>query len=193
MESLKSLWIWTGRVQLECLTFRFKTNIRAKYESLLHIINKLNPHGERQVASGVGRNCCFWRAACFCSEVSSWNGRLVQYFLIKAQHYPKILSRGKQDFLASSGLFSSSLRDRNAWDRNAWAHNVLLKYFFTALSLPCLFVPPPQITSAPLPVSLQTMDVLWVLHKHWIQDNTLMKISTHYSIQSLKDAKVNIS
>lgn len=128
---LKSLWIWKDREQLECLAFRFKTNIRAKYESLLHIINKLNPLGERQVASGVGRNCCFWRAACFRSEVSSWNGRRVQYFLIKAQQNPKILSRGIQDSWLTPGFLRGGERERERGE--PWAHNVLWRHYFTAL------------------------------------------------------------
>ncbi len=82
--------------------------------SLLHIINKLNPHGERQVASGVGRNCCFWRAACFCSEVHSWNGRRVQYFLIKAQQNPKILSGGKQDSWLTPGFLRGGEGERES-------------------------------------------------------------------------------
>lgn len=65
-------------------------------------------------------------------------------------------------------------------------------------SLPCRFVPPPRVTSAPLTVSLavlQTMEILCdlvcVLHEHKreFQDDTLMK--THYCTLSLKDTEVN--
>lgn len=121
---------------------QIKTNIRAKCESLLHIINKLIPHGERQVASGVGRNCCFWRAACFRSEVRSWNGRRVQYFLIKAQQYPMILSRGKQDCWLTPSFLSE--RESTQCSPKTLLHS----------SLPCRLVAPPQITSAPLDVNL---------------------------------------
>lgn len=69
----------------------------AEEGSLLYIINSLNLHGERQVASGVSRNCCFWIATCFHSEVSFWKGQRVQYVLITAQDYSKTLSREKRD------------------------------------------------------------------------------------------------
>lgn len=124
----KSFWHWKCLTQVECLAFRYKINIRVKYEDLPHIINKLNPHGERQVASGVGRNCCFWRAACFHSGVCSWNERHAQNFLIKAQHYPKILHRDKQGSWLTPGLLLLQERER---EREEWAHCVPQKHDFT--------------------------------------------------------------
>lgn len=109
--------MWLGRT-VGMFRIQIKTNIRAKCESLLHIINKLIPHGERQVASGVGRNCCFWRAACFRSEVRSWNGRRVQYFLIKAQQYPMILSRGKQDCWLTPSFLSEREREHTVFSED---------------------------------------------------------------------------
>lgn len=138
-------------------SIQIKTNIRAKCEILLHIINKLIPHGERQVASGVGRNCCFWRAACFRSEVRSWNGRRVQYFLIKAQQYPMILSRGKHDCWLTPSFLSE--RESTQCSPKTLLHS----------SLRCRLVAPPQITSAPLGLSSKPMEILCVLcaiHKH---------------------------
>ena len=82
---------------MECFIFKFKTNIRAKYKNVFYSINRPNPLRERQAAIEVGRNCWFWRADCFRSEVSAWKGRCDQFFLLKAQHYPKILSKGKKD------------------------------------------------------------------------------------------------
>lgn len=104
---------------------------RAGDGSLVYIMNKLNLHGKRQVASGVGKNCCFWIAACFRSEVSFWNGRLVQYFLIKAQHQSKILSREKQDSWLTPGF----LRERErARARERHEHTMFSKkHYFTAL------------------------------------------------------------
>lgn len=112
----------------------------AEEGSLLYIMNKLNLHGKRQVASGVGRNCCFWIAACFHSEVSFWNGRHVQYFFIKAQHYSKTLSREKQDSWRTPDLLRQRARERHE-------HTMFSKkHYFTAL-FP-IGLPPPQFTSA---------------------------------------------
>lgn len=190
-ELLKNLWIWLGREQWGYLAFRFKTNIRAKYERLLHIINKLNPHGERgKWPVEWGSNCCFWRAACFRSEVSSRNGRRVQYFLIKAQHYPKILSRGKQDSWPTPGF----LQERGIstqCSQKALLHS----------SLPCWFVTPPQITSALLKgilAPLQTMESflylgMCVLQKRWIQNNTIIKTRATTAPSLLKGTKESLS
>lgn len=84
------------------LNIRIQTNIRSECKNVLYIINRLSPHGEGQVASKVGRECCFWRAACFCSEVIAWNGRSVQSFPLKA-HYSEILSRGRGEMERAGG------------------------------------------------------------------------------------------
>lgn len=55
----------------------------AERASVLHIINRprsLTGEGRAASQSGEGSECCFWRAACFRSEVIAWNGRRVQSF-----------------------------------------------------------------------------------------------------------------
>lgn len=92
----------------------------------------------RQAASGVGRNCCFWRAACFRSEVNSWNGRLVQYFLTKApQLYPRSIIILKTCALCISTVtLEAQTLLKAAWD---WAPTHVL--LVTSLSRP----PPLQL------------------------------------------------
>ena len=58
------------------------------------------------MARGVGGTAVFGEQLVFAHEVHFWNGQHVQYFLIKAKHYPKILGRGKQDCWLTPGFLA---------------------------------------------------------------------------------------
>ena len=64
----------------------------------------------------------------FAQRLASWNGRRVQYFLIKAQHYPRILSRGKQDSWLTPGFLHLLLRVSERHE-----HTMFQRHYFTAL------------------------------------------------------------
>lgn len=128
-----------------------------------------------------GRDCCFWRAACFCAEVIAWNGRCVQSFLLKA-HDPQILSRGKKDFFCGASN----------------EHTIFPRDITSQLSS-CCFVAPPQLTSAPLNFWLSSIEwkacVPWrvcVCHKHWIQDNTSVETSTNTAFSLFGTRKLTL-
>lgn len=134
--------------------------------------------GGRQEASGVGRNCCFWRAACFRSEVSSWNERRVQYFLIKAQHYPRDPQQRQTGLLANScpsGREGEGEGGRGRERDTMFSEDMTSQALFSAG-----FVAPPQITSAPLKSeSCSLPNNGNVCNEHRIWENTLNEASGH--------------